>query len=137
MRNAATFLVLTFVLGLNAVGQSAPATTWKIVQVVHLAQQSANIPSTTIFTPTTSELYRLTVNIDCSPQRGNGGEWGYIVSWTQEGPAARGDCGESNSSGQVIPFRGRVGTPVIYSATAGIPEPTFTYDLDIVIEQLK
>ena len=136
MRNATISLIAMIVLGLSAVGQTDPAPTWKIVQVVHLAQQEADIPSTTIFTPTTGALYRLTVNIACSPQRGSGGDWTYSVSWTQEGPAVRGTAGESNSSGQVVPFRGRVGTPVVYSVIGGLGQ-TFTYDLDIVIEQLK
>jgi hypothetical protein len=136
MRNAAISLVAMLALTLSTAGQTAPAPTWKIVQVVHLPQQTADIPSTTIFTPATDELYRLTVNIECSPQRGNGGTWDYSISWTLEAAPVRGFCGASNGSGQVITFRGRVGTPVIYSVTGELA-PTFTYDLDVVIEQLK
>jgi hypothetical protein len=136
MRNAAISLVVMLVLGLSATGQAAPSPTWKIVQVVHLAQQAADTPITTIFTPTTDELYRLTVNIECSAQRGNGGTWNYSISWTLEAAPVRGFCGASNGSGQVITFRGRVGTPVAYSVTGELA-PTFTYDLDIVIEQSK
>jgi hypothetical protein len=137
MRNGSICLIVILAFGLTAAGQ-APTKKWKVVQVVQLTEQTATIPATTIFTPTTVQLYRLSVYLDCGGHGVDSGEyWEFQVGWTSNGGGLSGSCGAGGASGQTVPFIGKVGTPVFYEIEAGPRTATFPYTLELAIEQLE
>jgi hypothetical protein len=134
-------LAICFIVILGSWGTllaQAPAHQWKVVQVVQLAEQTAPIPTTTIFTPTTVQLYRITVYLDCGGHGVDSGEyWQFIVGWSSNGGGLEGSCGPGAASGQIAPFIGKPGTPVFYDILTGSTTPTFPYAFEIVVEQLE
>src|SRR5277367_4294254 len=122
MRKAAIWLIMILALGLPVLAQ-APTNKWKIVQVVQLSEQTAPIPPTTLFTPTTVKLYRITSYINCGGQKDGKGYW------ELSGSAFNMSCYATFGVGQTLPFSGKVGTPVTYAVIAGSPTPAFPYDL--------
>jgi hypothetical protein len=113
---------------------SAPA----VVATVALFNQTANIPTTTLYTPTADGLYRFTMWIGCKEGTING-YWDATLTWNDfaaiQGFNVTSDC---NNGDESTPMSERAemqaGQPVTYNVV-GQP-PTGVYTVFITIEKL-
>jgi hypothetical protein len=133
----ARLLVLSLIVlpSAAAVGQSSPII---VVQLSLLNQY--RITPTTLFTPTTGGVYRISTYM--SRRRGpiNTGAWEMGLAWKDGNNAEGADPGYINNtisgSANTTVIRVSAGTPIHYSVHP-IAEPTFNYDLYITVEQLE
>jgi hypothetical protein len=147
-------LVGVFALaGRNSV--ASPATSVTSPQIVakgRLVNQTAPIPTTTIFTPAQNGLYRLSVYATVSKADASSSAfWFYSAGWTDEaGIESAFDLlnGYSNTLGQFqspglyggasLTFEAKAGTPVTYSVTHDPPSPdNSVYALYYTLERLE
>jgi hypothetical protein len=146
----AALLVVTFTLVSGSSStETAAATTPVVVAKGRVLNQSNPIPQTTIFTPTHTGLYRVSVYLtvvktcpsncnnwyyqfywtdDAGAQLSNG----YLLSWSGFGSYATNGAG---FGGTVASFEAVAGSPVSF-ATVGIPDGSI-YSLYYTIERLE
>ncbi len=134
-----------------------PLTTPQIVAKGKLPNQTAPIPPTTIFTPTQTGLYRLSVYGTLLKTGTTGLTWEFNLAWTDDAGAQSiptlisaydfqtGPFGQLyNLYGNTAPiagpatvFEAKAGQPITYSVTAaGDPDGT-TYSLYYTLERLE
>jgi hypothetical protein len=163
-----TLSLLLLAASAICVGQSAVAnkavtnnavTYPRVVAKVSLTGQTAVIPTTTIFTPKASGLYRISVyGAMTKPVSENAANWDVSLGWTDDAgaegaglmeiedwyapPAAFGACvspflstTEQSPAGCVLVARNVAGQPLTYSVGA-YNSPGGTYELFITVEQL-
>lgn len=140
MRNTAICLIVILGLGVAAFSQTPPPQ-WKVVQAIHLIEQTSTIPATTLFTPTEAGLYRVNVTATCGgASHTSGPSWSVVVNWATtktSGGQSFVNCLEGNGYGtNAQVFSPEVGLPVTYSVV-DTHSPTFGYEFYIVIEKLQ
>ena len=118
----------------------------RVIARVNLTNQTAKIPTTTIFTPPQSGLYRASAYMMMTTPV-SGGDWVVLLSWNDEVGAENTFLAQLDT-GAVPPqdYAEPLGTPdctVVFRALAGIPvtyqvygTPAGTYSLFIVVERL-
>jgi hypothetical protein len=139
-------LALSFATNRSAVPSGTLAGP-RVIARVNLTNQTATIPTTTIFTPQQTGLYRASAYMNMTTPV-SGGLWAVLLNWNDDVGAestflAQLDTGASppqdyGSSGTGVPdctviFRGLAGTPVTYQVYG---TPAGTYSLFIVVERL-
>jgi hypothetical protein len=123
-----------------------------IVARVNLTGQSAAIPTTTLFTPAKTGLYRTTTYLAVT-QRGDGqAYWEFNLGWPDDAGAETANPienvdnakpptsyanGYSNWPGAVVAFKAVAGVPVTYSVSSAVGTLTGTFELCIVVERLE
>jgi hypothetical protein len=134
MRKAIVLLGL-LLFASAAVAQTQPQ--WKVIQSVTLTKQTAEIPVTTLFTPTAEGFYRVSAYISAGGP--TGGNWTLYFQWTDimggvplYGAQVYFDDG-SNFDSAMFTFVEKPGTPFTYytNGTAG------SYNIAFTVEQLK
>jgi hypothetical protein len=140
MRKMAICLIVILGSWVAAFGQT-PLPQWKVVQAVHLVEQTSTIPSTILFTPTAAGLYRVNVTATCGgASHTSGPSWSVVVNWATtktSGGQSFVHCLEGNGYGtNAQVFSPEVGLPVTYSVINS-NNPTFGYEFYIVIEKLQ
>jgi hypothetical protein len=158
---AAVLLLPTCILaqGNKSAGAAAPATTFSSPQIVakaKLPHQTAAIPLTTMFAPTQTGLYRLSVYGTLLNTGTTGAYWSFNLGWTDDaGPQTTNSLivgwdpngGQfvqlwnigfnQPSGGPVITFEAKASQPITYSVTFnGDPDGT-AYSLYYVLERLE
>jgi hypothetical protein len=145
MKLFATFVILFsltsigFAQSSNSRGEPATCTTLPCeVASVNLTAQTAAIPPTIIFTPTTSGLYRISAYLSTSATTGS--VWKYAVTWTDD-EKARNSGAMPVGPGAFGAFSATVqsvgGKAISYSVGAGAGNsPASTFNLVITVEQL-
>jgi hypothetical protein len=130
-------LLLPVVLLFSTAGfaQSSP----QIVAQVSLLNQNSATRPTSLFTPVTSGVYRISSYMVAS--RGTKSVWSLSFGWTDEHrPAAVTDLFVPNnttlSDSNTLVVRAIAGTPIYYKVNR-ITSSTITYDLFITVEQLE
>jgi len=122
-----TLCIAVILLGMIAVSNSrsagAPTGIHSPVVVAHgrLTNQTPPTDTTTIFTPAQTGLYRLSVYVTVTKPV-NGGEWNYILSWTD-------DAGAEETNNMLSWYGGS--TPSHAFATPGLvdwPGNTVTFE---------
>ena len=123
-----------------------------IVAHGNLVNQTAPIPATTIFTPTQTGLYRLSIyGTMLTAAYNSGTSWSVYVSWTDETTSQNQQVlwsydsslapflssGANNFYGQVAIFEAKAGTPVAYSTTQIGPPDGTSYSLHYTLERLE
>ena len=151
----AILLFPTFALAQSskAVSSTIPFPSPLIVAKGKLVNQTATIPPTTIFTPTQSGLYRLSLyatvtRTDLSSQS----YWFVNAGWTDDAKTVSQDAilfttgnvlgpfsfeGVALLGGAVIPLEAKAGTPVTYSITQGGNPDNSAYSLYYTLERLE
>jgi hypothetical protein len=141
MRNTA--ICLSVILGswVAALGQN-PVPQWKVVQAVSLTQNTS-VPTTTIFTPTESGVYRLSAYMSIKPDNqtdaGIVGEFAWTDTSHQAAAVPFGlPEGDNSLFFSVVPtmFRPLVGIPVTYFLNSTV-SGTGQYNLVFTIEKLE
>jgi hypothetical protein len=151
----AAILLPTFALAQDTKPTSAPGLpTPVIVAKGKLLNQTTTIPTTTIFTPTQTGLYRLSVYATVTKADSySSSAWQYNFSFSDDaGPETTptsllwgyGDAlgqflylGESLVGGTAYTFEAKVGTPVNYSVTQYGPADNSVYSVYYAIEKLE
>jgi hypothetical protein len=155
-KNAVLALLLVGAFFLGAGTRSAnttPATTGPtIVLRKHLRNQTQGIAQTTLFTPTQTGMYRVSIYAAMtSPVNGTSG-WAFGWNWTDDaGPEqvylavlydiAAPPNAYANNNGATAPpvpftFEAVAGQPVTFNVLAPSDNPGGTYGVDIVVERL-
>jgi hypothetical protein len=156
----AVLLVAFGFVAARSAGTPAPTLTPPaIVKKVILANQTAPIPTTTIFTPASNGLFRLSVYITQvvpAEKQGSQSNWQYQFNWTDDAgpesplaplmwvgsaqtpPKAWGVPYYSESPGTVTVFEAIAGQPVSFSVNLVDPAGVGggTYSLYFVVERL-
>jgi hypothetical protein len=125
----------------------------QIVAKAKLSHQTAAIPTTTIYTPAQTGLYRLSVYATLTKTDPNSASyWLVNVSYTDDaGPYTLNQLlftGSDNEIGviylygsfpvgAVVPFEVKAGTPVTYSVTQNGPPDNSAYSLYYTLERLE
>lgn len=154
-----TLLLVLLAAAASCFGQTAGPAYPRVVATVSLTGQTASIPTTTIFTPKKSGLYRVSVyGAMTTPVSENAASWDVFLGWTDDAgaevtgfmyiadwwapPAAYGSCGAGgfssaaqNGAGCVQVVRNVAGQPLTY-AVGTYNNPSGTYELFITVEQL-
>ena len=131
-----------------------PLTQPQIVAKGKLPNQTAPIPTTTIFTPTQTGLYRMSVYatiVKADPDSGS--SWGYGYYWTDDaGTETTGgilagygsSLGQfyyenffSNVGGPSSVFEAKAGTPITYNVYQQGPSDNSVYSLYYTLERLE
>jgi hypothetical protein len=137
---------------------AAPATSYTSPQIVargKLLNLTASIPTTTLFTPRSTGLYRLSVYTTLATSDTSSGQyWSYVLGWTDDGgvetanqtlflntnqvpPYAWGSPGSTGlAPGSVSTFEAVAGSPVTYSFIFSGPDNSVT-SLYWVLERLE
>ena len=118
----------------------------RVVAKVSLTNQTAAIPTTTIFTPAQTGLYRVSVVTVMTTPGTDGNLWNVMFNWTDDAGAEQtwlaqlfdystppNDYPVNGYTQNPWTFRANAGTPVqywVYGAASG------TYDLFLVVERL-
>jgi hypothetical protein len=122
-----------------------------------LVNQTAPINTTTIFTPTHTGLFRLSIYMTCT-KTGNSSNWFYNFNWSDDAGAENANVNggsliyiHSNYGppsayafndatywpGSAVPFEAIAGVPVTYTVTqSGAPDGS-AYSLYYVVERLE
>jgi hypothetical protein len=155
----AALLVPTFVFTQESKSISAPAGTFSSPQIVakaKLPNQTATIPTTTIFTPAQNGLFRLSAYATIvAPALGSSSVWYYNFSWTDDSGIPQGGgngilCACSTDAGPgafgwnfvagfgvTLIFEAKAGTPVTYNVTQSGPPDGSAYSLYYTLERLE
>jgi hypothetical protein len=119
-----------------------------VIAKVDLTNQTAGIPTTTIFTPTHTGLYRLSNAMTMStPVPNSNGQWTLFLNWTDEGgmeTAFLAQLSDSATPPQDYPTPGLGENPIIFKALAGTPVSyqvfsdfgAGTYAISFVVERI-
>jgi len=116
-----------------------------VVARVSLTDQNAPIPTTVIFTPRQTGLYRISPYMSATNGPING-YWNFDFFWTDEGGTRNAttmlvlnsDYGKDQTNGLVVgsfSFRAIAGQPVSYDVS-GCCGVSGTYELSLVVERL-
>jgi hypothetical protein len=124
-----------------------------IVAKGKLLNQTAPIPTTTIFTPTQDGLYRLTVYATVTKSApGSQSYWFYNIGWTDDAGPEFDDsilfqsgsgfgqfsyAGLFIQGGTVVPLEAKAGTSITYSMTQGGGSDNSAYSLYYTLERLE
>jgi len=146
---------LAFISGSKPAGASASTSyaSPQIIARVKLPNQNAPIPTTTIYTPTQTGLYRLSVYATMTRSDPNSqSTWFYSMAWTDDGGAeseneilyqngeGRGQFnynGLYTQGGWTMPFEAEAGTPITYNVSQeGAPDNS-AYTLYYTLERLE
>ena len=141
------FATLVILFGLTSIGlaqssnsRGEPATCSTLpceVASVTFTAQTAAIPPTVIFTPTTAGLYRVSAYLSTSPTAGS--VWKYALTWTDD-EKARNSGAQPVGPGTFGAFSVTVqsvgGKAISYSVGAGSNPPGASFNLVITVEQL-
>src|SRR6266536_3222650 len=85
---AALMVGVLALTGRNSSASPAPLTSPLIVAKGKLVNQTAEIPQTTIYTPSATGLYRLNAYmVETSPISSQGVYWSFNLLWTDDGGA--------------------------------------------------
>jgi hypothetical protein len=123
----------------NTRGEPATCSTLPCeVASVTLTAQTAAIPPTVIFTPTTAGLYRISAYLSTSATKSS--VWKYAFTWTDD-EKARNSGAQPVGPGTFSAFSASVqsaaGQQITYSVGAGAGNPPgSTFNLVITVEQL-
>jgi len=142
----AVLLVGAFVFGFatNNTADREP----HVVAKVDFTNQTAGIPTTTIFTPTHTGLYRVSNAMTMSsPVPNSNGGWNLIFNWTDEGgteTAFLAQLSNAATPNQDYPTPGLGENPLIFKALAGTPVSyqvfsdfgAGTYAISFVVERI-
>jgi hypothetical protein len=134
-------LLLTL-LGLAVAGHAA--TSPAIIKTIVLKGQTTSIPPTTIFTPPTSGLFRISVYMVATGGFDNLGNWNAKINWTDDaGPESTVSWLSLNAftppnawAQNSIVIEAAAGEPATISISAGTQYPGPTYSLFLVVEQI-
>jgi hypothetical protein len=125
-----------------------------IVAKGKLVNQTAPIPTTTIFTPYETGLYRMSLYMTTTQRNSSSNQsWNFNLSWTDDAGAETvwllADIGAGNLPqaygtnpyygtwpGQVITFEAVAGFPVTYSVTQNAPDDS-AYSQYFVVERIE
>jgi hypothetical protein len=140
----------------HGTGNPAPIYPRVVAQVV-LKGQTAAIPTTTIFTPKSDGLYRISAyGVTTVPAPGNNGAWEVNFGWTDDAGAEQNNLSNESEFPPVLNIfayatppggastltfvaEDNAGMPLTYSVAPSQPpyqNPTSTYALFITVEQL-
>ena len=151
---AALLVGLLALTGRSSSAAPAPFTSPMIVAKGKLLNQTAPITTTTIFTPTQTGVYRLSVYATLTQTGLNSqSAWSYNLGWTDDaGTQSEGAllyCYGSNAPGQfsyenffpqggvVLPFEAKAGMPVTYAVSQIGPPDNSAYSLYYTLERLE
>ena len=151
-----TLCVAVLLLSTFALAQTRqPATPFPsplIVAKGKLVNQTAPIPTTTIFTPKETGLYRLTVYATVTKADPNSqSSWSYLPGWTDDAGEAFGSNlllqgGNTPGSflfegfwqlGAGLPLEAKAGTAITYAMTQSGPPDNSAYSLYYTLERLE
>jgi hypothetical protein len=151
---AAVVAGLLALSGRSSSAAPAPFTSPLIVAKGKLINQTASIPTTTIFTPPQNGLYRLSVYATISRNDPNSGsDWIVNVQYADDG--GQGNFGSllysynsvlgqftyedvfSNVGGPTITFEAKAGTSVTYNVTSNGPPDNSAYSLYYTLERME
>jgi hypothetical protein len=146
----AILLLPTFTFAQEAKPTSAPVplTTPQIVAKGKLRNQTANIPITTIFTPSADGFYRLSAySTETIPVVGSQNYWNFSVYWTDDGgsqvngPMSQevggGYGSDGYPSGTVCVFDAKAGQAISFSMSLSDGTDGGTYSLYYTLERLE
>jgi len=127
-----------------------------IVAKGKLVNQTAPIPTTSLFTPTQSGLFRLSAYATITtPDPNSSSSWDYSFTWTDDSGLSQGGgervlcaCGNDNtpgtftwqgvaSFGTTLIFQAKAGIPVTYTVTQDGPVDASVYAVYYTIERLE
>ena len=153
---AAALLVATFALTSGSRRADASAsnlTSPAIVARGKLANQTAAIPTTAIFTPAGTGLYRLSVYMTQTVSTSNANGWYFRLNWTDDAGAEQGwnayflttnltppqayGTFSSGIPGCVMVFQSQAGIPITYSVAENGLGDAGTYSLYYTLERLE
>lgn len=124
-------------------GQSNGLPQWKVVKEFHVADQTASVPPTVLFTPTQKGLYRLSMYVSASTDIKQLTGWDMFVYWTdQTGLSANFLLGTDLTGGTTYQadsamFSPQIGKPVtVFIQTSNPPPQDASYCVALVIEKL-
>jgi hypothetical protein len=135
-------------VGALPTGQTSPV----IVARGALRNQTATIPTTTVFTPKDDGLYQLTVYADITQSNpASQSYWNFTPAWADDtgvqtdngvlwgNGASYGPFYSSNSylGGTMIPFEAKAGMPITYTVTQTGPPDGSVYALYYTLERLE
>jgi hypothetical protein len=117
----------------------------RIVAEIALTNQTAPIPTTTIFTPQATGVYRISAYITVTQPGDGQGVWSLEVFWTDDAGAevsclpnvnnaAKPPFAYANPIPALATFEAKAGVPVTFSVTGST---TGTYSLYFTVEQLQ
>jgi len=118
---------------------------WKVVQSFTLAQQTANLPKTVVFVPTSSGLYRLSAYISVFGQP-HQNAWNVVFVWNDDNsglPLSEKLKASSGGDGQAVAESGgylfypQAGVPLTYLVNHDGSIPQTTYAIGFTVEQLE
>jgi hypothetical protein len=156
----AVLLLSTFAVAQGHKAATPPFPSPLIVAKAKLANQTAPIPTTTIFTPIQDGLYRLSVYATLvDPGQSNGAWWAFNLAWTDDaGSQTIGsflvgyDIGATSigqfvqlwnagfnvsMGGPVTTFEAKAGQPITYSVTQPNGTDNSKYSLYYTLERLE
>jgi len=133
---------------------SSPFTSPAIVAKAKLTNQTATIPTTTIFTPNEDGLYRLSIYATISKADNNSqAQWLVNVNYTDDSEQSQSLggllYGLNNQlgmfefydffleAGPTVTFEAKAGTPITYSVTESGPPDNSAYSLYYTLERLE
>jgi len=125
--------------------QGPPGPGVPTVASVQLTNLTSDLPTTTIFTPSTSGLYRISADM-VAVQGGSGGNWNFYLDWTDDAGVAQEEgevfvcagCGPYNPARSFpFVFRTNANTPVTYKTSHTPGTEGSTYEVFFVVEQLQ
>jgi hypothetical protein len=142
-------LIVAFgLVAIRSTGTQAPmATSPIIITKRRLVNQTAPIPTTTIFTSTHDGVYRLSVYAtitQADPSSDSNWEWG--AGWTDDAGAEISSSryvasdwflGQFGVGGLVTIIEAKAGTPITYSMSQRSPADNSAYNLYYVLEQIE
>jgi hypothetical protein len=150
---AALLAGLLALTGRSSSAAPAPFTSPIIVAKGKLVNQTAPIPTTTIFTPAQSGLFRLSVYGTITNGTGTDlTQWNYNPMWTDDSGIPLNAAGMLTSinthngsfqwtnigqMGAAITLEAKGGTPITYSVTQSGPLDTSAYSLYYTLERLE
>jgi hypothetical protein len=148
-------LIIAFgLVAARSTGLPSTPTSPVIIVKRRLVNQTATIPTTTIFTPAQDGVYRLSAYATITtPGPNSQSFWFYDVGWTDdEGPETAGNSNlyygygvqpgqfwgsfPSKSGGMVTTIEAKAGTPITYAMNQAGPPDGSVYSLYYVLEQI-
>jgi hypothetical protein len=120
-----------------------------IVAKIRMTGQTATIPTTTVFTPAQSGLFRATAYMSMTVPSGGGGGWAMSLNWTDDAGSETAYLAELGtiSTPPYAYATSELGDPassITFYAVSGIPVSYFigngpggTYDAFLVVERLE
>lgn len=127
----------------------------QIVARAKLTHQTATIPTTTIYTPTQTGLYRLSIYATVSKSDPNSGSNWIVGVWYTDDSGQQQPLGGllegynsvpgmftiqnflTSLGGPTVTFNAKAGTPVTYSVTENGPPDNSAYSLYYTLERLE